>query len=105
MEKFRLWKRKCKGKHGIELQEKKEDSNSVRSVNSITNSGKITVIVKNNNLTLVKVNPKSSPPKWKKKKKKKRGEHFQQILALWKLGLRIHSGENKIIPTFVGPVT
>ena len=72
MEKFRLWKRKCKGKHGIELQEKKEDSNSVRSVNSITNSGKITVIVKNNNLTLVKVNPKSSPPKWKKKKKKRR---------------------------------
>ena len=69
MEKFRLWKRKCKGKHGIELQEKKEDSNSVRSVKSITNSGKTTVIVKTNNLTSVKVNPKSSPPKWKKKRR------------------------------------
>ena len=63
MEKFRLWKIQYKGKHGIELQEKTEDSNSVRSVNSITNSGKITVIVKTSNLTLVKVNPKSSPPK------------------------------------------
>ena len=30
--------------------------------------------------------------------------HFQQILALWKLERRIHSGENQIIPTFVGRV-
>ena len=45
------------------LQEKTEDSHSVRSANSITNSGKITVIFKTSNLTLVKVNPKSSPQK------------------------------------------
>ena len=29
----------------------------------------------------------------------KRDGHFQHILALWKLEQRIHSGENKIIPT------
>ena len=34
----------------------------------------------------------------------KRDGHFQQILALWKLERRVHSGENQIIPTFVGRV-
>ena len=34
----------------------------------------------------------------------KRDGHFQQILALWKLEQRVHSGENQIIPTFVGRV-
>ena len=34
----------------------------------------------------------------------KRDSHFRQILSLLKLEWRIHSGENKIIPTFVGRV-
>ena len=38
---------------------------------------------------------------WSFKMKKKDG-HFQQILALWKLERRIHSGENQITSTFVG---
>ena len=34
----------------------------------------------------------------------KRDSHFRQILSLLKLEWRIHAGENKIIPTFVGRV-
>ena len=73
----------------------------------ITPSGKKSLKVKTHNLPLVKINLKSAPPKSPCDvviQNEKRDGHFQQILALWKLEWRIHSGENQIIPTFVGRV-
>ena len=71
---------------------------------SITPSGKKSLKVKTYNLPLVKVNLKSPPPKILCDvviQNEKRDGHFQQILTLWKVERRIHSGENQIIPTFV----
>ena len=49
--------------HVIAFQEKSENSTSVRSVHSITPSGKKSLKVKTYNLPLVKINLKSPPPK------------------------------------------
>ena len=49
--------------HSIAFQEKLEHSTSVRSVNSITPSGKRYLKVKTHNLPLVKINLKNPPPK------------------------------------------
>ena len=48
---------------GIVFQEKSENSTLVRSVHSITPSGKKSFNVKTHNLPFVKINLKSAPPK------------------------------------------
>ena len=83
--------------HGVAFQEKSEHSTSVRSVHSINHSGKKSLKVKTQNLPLVKINLKSPPPKIPCDvviQNEKRDGHFQEILALWKLERRIHSGKN-----------
>ena len=90
--------------HGIVCQEKSKHSTSVRSVNSITHSGKKSRHII---LPLVKTNPKSPLTRIPCDvviQNEKRDGHFQQILALWKLERGIHSDVNQIIPTFVGRV-
>ena len=68
--------------HGIAFQEKSENSTSVRSVHSITPSGKKSLKVKARNLPLVKINLKSRPPKISCDlviQNEKGDGHFQQI--------------------------
>ena len=55
----------------------------------------------------MEINLTSSPPKVPYGvviQSEKRDGHFKQILTLWKLERRIHSGKNQIAPTFVGRV-